>query len=247
MKLHYLSDSLLASLKTDLPQNLPKYQEDKNHWLHHYSEAKGLKHPFETTIEVESFPELIKADGTALDDIDATMVLYQWLASLTPVQAREERLWTWLTHTVGYEYVRVRWDSVTDKSKKDPVAIVTDRFFLHGRGVGAISRNALSRLWWFGYLTQDKSCEDPFRYTKALLSYQNIPVGLLERSLGKNPQIVKRVAMYVAENLDKWEDKDSSIKRLITNLNCAGGAVVLDALNAERMNTLLDQCVAAIQ
>lgn len=243
MKLHYLSDSLLASLKTDLQKNIARYQDEDSSWLHHYSEGKGLKHPLETAIEVESFPELLKADGTALDDIDATMLLYQWLNSLTPVQARDERLWTWLTHTYGYAYVRARWESVKEKDKKDPAAIVMDRFFLHGRGVGAISRNALSRLWWFGFLTRDQSREDPFRYTRALLSYQNIPVGLFERSLGKNPIIVKQVARYVAENMDKWEDRDNTMKRLITNLNCAGGAVVLDALNAERMIALLDQCV----
>ena len=105
-----------------------------------------------------------------------------------------------------------------------------------------MSRNGLARLWWYGHLTCEEGDSDPYRYTRMLLEHSDTPVGLLERDLGKNPHIVKVVSRYIAENAKAWSDRSTSIKRLILNINTAGGAMVLDALGEPELYALCYRC-----
>jgi len=242
MKIEYLPDSLLASLRRGVETNLNTYLEEETPWLNAYAKENRLPRPVATEIEFGYFPLLLDEEGKPLDDLSASKRIFDCFGMLTPVQARDERMWTWLTHTHGYCYTRARWKINKLGTLKKPKEFVTRRFFLTG-GVGGLSRNALARLWWFAYLTHDPQLSDPYEYTGMLLRNQNINVGLFERNLGKNPEIVKRVVKHISAQVDSWNRMDDALKEVMKNLNCAGGAVVLDAVDEPRMNTILDSCI----
>lgn len=240
MNLRFLPDSLLAALKRKIPENLKRYADEENAWLENYIRGTKLPEPVESGIEIDDLPVLLLDDRKPVSDAEAAKRMHESLRQLTPVQASDERLWTFLCHTEPfYGYVRARWLKEGGELKEQ---VVGRRFFFQNKGIGGITRNALARLWWYGYLTHEDGAEDPYAYTKMLLEFQDTPVGLLERSLGKNPTVVKQISRYIHENAKGWNDRSHTIQGLIKNINSAGGAVVLDALNEAYMHQLCGRC-----
>ena len=82
MRIRILKDSAISLLKKE--KNLENYYVQSN-------------------IEVEDF-ELELGDQTK-DPINA-VILHKSLKKLLPIHARDEKMWTYLTHTIGYKYMK---------------------------------------------------------------------------------------------------------------------------------------------
>jgi len=237
MNLKYMPDALIASLKHDFERITDRYSSSTP-WINDYAKEKGLPGLQETEIEVPEEISLLDEMDKALADTDAAVVVYSALKSLTPVQAGDERLWAGLCHSEPfYSYARARW-----WKEKSTAKTLQRRFLLESRGVGGLSKNSISRLWWYGYLTVENSSDNPYLYTKMLLEYQDTPVGLLERNLGKNGLIVRQASKYICERASTWKDRSQAIQQFCKNINTAGGAIILDALDVEALYSLFKQC-----
>ena len=240
MNLNFLPDSLLAALKRNIPDNIQKYKTGDKEWLDEYVLAAKLPEPAQSGIEISDLPVLLLDNGNPVSDTDAATRVHECFRKLKPVQAGDERLWSYLCHCEPfYGYVRARW--IKQDGELNEKAVLR-RFFFENKGIGGITRNALARLWWYGYLTYEDGAPEPYMYTGMLLEFQDTPVGLLERSLGKNPEIVKHVSRYIYENAKDWSDRSRTIQKLIRNINEAGGAVVLDALGDAGLQKLCKRC-----
>lgn len=96
-------------------------------------------------------------------------------------------------------------------------------------------RNGIARLWWYGYLTYDESCERPYELTDFLLSIQNIAQGLLERNIGNNKDWLNTILNCFLKYKDDYPEiiKSDTIKKINKYINYFGGVSILDLLNAE--------------
>ena len=233
MKIRYMPDALLAHMKNNLSNNIERYSMP-DVWVDDYAKENDLPGLYDLDITIKE--DLLDLSNYK-NDFLVSKNIYLAFKQVNPVQASDERLWAGLSHTEPfYSYTQKRW------LKNNKESMLKRRFFLESKGIGGLSRNSISRLWWFGYLTYDESQNDPFEYTEKLLKYQDTPVGLLERSLGKNPRIVKIVASYISEHGKNWKNISKSIQILIRNLNLAGGAVLLDSLTDDDLTELLNNC-----
>ena len=156
---------------------------------------------------------ILRVDGTsqrtrAGGDLENAVALYRWLPDLSPVQASDVRLWVWLCHHPFRDYVRARWP------EGSPDALRSHWFF-KGRGLGALRRNALSRLWWAVHLTQNPVGQlpewasvyqpsNPFEYTALLLGRQDVYQALIERSFGSD----RRLLFAALESLRHRDEDD---------------------------------------
>ena len=236
MSLKYLSDTWLVRLRNAVPQNAERYTSLSS-WLEEF--ADGKRYWRDTGIEVTSLPEL-KVSARPEDDAENAILLFSALRNLTPVQAMEARLWTYLTHVTYWSYMVARWGNV----KPD---VILDRFFLRGGGIASLVRNGISRLWWSGYLTYDGNRSDPFELTRVLFSKQDIHTGLLERSLGKSPTIRRATLEYFKNNSQKIERLGGwsiTVQKTMRDLNTAGGVYLLDALTTRQVHDILDTSLA---
>jgi len=67
-------------------------------------------------------------------DIENSLLVSQGIEGLTPYLARDERIWTYLTHTILLNYTRERWPIPEDDTKA--VSYISSHFFSKGiRGV----------------------------------------------------------------------------------------------------------------
>jgi hypothetical protein len=166
-------------------------------------------------------------------DAENAKRIHKSLRALTPAQAVDPRIWTYLTHAVYPDYMAARWL----KQNQDISKGTLERFFANNNR--EIIRNGIARLWWYGYLTYDSTREDPYELTDFLLSNQNIAQALLERNLGNNKQWLIKMLDVMLKFKDEYPEimHTDNIKDLAKHINFSGGVIVLDCLSKEAINT----------
>jgi len=179
---------------------------------------------------------LMKASlDASKSDIENSITLYSALKELTEVQASDERLWTYLSHVYFWKYMRERWPA---EKADEPTNRIKDRYFLRNLSLRSITRNGLSRLWWYAYLTYKESDSDPHRYLRVLLKRQDLVVGITERALGSNENIRFGLLEFLEEQ-QKIASNENASRKLITDLSLAGGVKLLPYMEKNSIKDLL--------
>jgi hypothetical protein len=106
-KLTFLRQNSLDRLQTNIPANQHCYSDSKQ-WLSSYFHG-GAWMQESNIVQADSFQLHMPISKTELCDLENTRVLYTALRHLTPLQASDPRLWTYMTHVTHWEYMRVRW------------------------------------------------------------------------------------------------------------------------------------------
>jgi hypothetical protein len=184
-----------------------------------------------TEIIIPDNVELIIPEGRDLKDFENTKIIFETYRYLTPTQASDARLWTFLTHVTYWDYMKKRWPT------QGNIAIIKDRYFLRSPNLRTLTHNGISRLWWFGYLTYDEDRNNPWELTEIMLKVQDLPTSLLERSLGSNENIRVAVLEYFSENPQHLTSK--SIQEIIKLINLLGGVKNLPFLEVAEIKQLL--------
>jgi len=205
-----------------------------------------------TTINLsDKVPDLVvsrEREKVSANDAENAILIYEYLIGLSRVQAADSRLWTTLTHTTFWSYCQGRWPSANTKN------YVLDHWFeLKGKGLGALRRNAISRLWWAAHLTvapweKNTNLEvfkssDRYKYTKIMLSQQQTFQDILEREYGSN----LNMRICILDSLDRFHkkvsNKDELTKSVAVKLTLLLKSRKLDALSIDELLQVIDQLV----
>jgi len=130
------------------------------------------------------------------------------------------------------------WAIDFSKDKAKIVDFIRDRYFLNTLNIRSLTHNGISRLWWYTHLTIDDSRKDKYELTKVLLSLQDIPVSLLERSIGSNSKVRKAVLEFLLENPEIKTSKN--VQNLLKQVNLAGGVKNIPMLKLNEIKSLLN-------
>ena len=203
---------------------------------------------------IEIADHLKTGDGRAasLDPVNAIGV-YRALSDLRPREAADERFWAHLCHgDGGSHYVRERWLTNRPEDQEHAARQVRNHFFAKDSRA-LIRDNALSRLWWLGYIAQEVAPDDPLLFLNVLLHKQDIRSALIERPfLSMNHDVLR--AIY-AVMLEHWnQDRQNSklfvrdvFRDWMVRLNRRGGVVLLDAIPSNALDKLLrEEAVEAL-
>ncbi len=193
-----LADEVKASEKLDLI--IQKYKSENNPF--HFPQDDFIQTPF-TSIDEN------KLDSS--NDFLTAKYLFETI-KIDRVQASEERLWTTLTHTSGWDYMQGRWNIDKTRKKTNLEEFILTRWhFKPGSIRTALARNAFSRLWWAAELTyapweKDLKFEcfksdDPYKYTRILseTNKSQAIVDVLEREFGGS--LLFRICFLEAFNI----------------------------------------------
>jgi hypothetical protein len=232
MKLPYFSKTMVERLHEQAPVNTPKYGANPS-WIEPF--AGGKQYIFESTRVVDPPPTLVFGeDDNPKNDAENARRIYNWLATLPPAVSMEERLWGHLAHCVFPDYMAARWP-VTAQN------IIHRRYLFEDKTFAALARNGISRLWWAGKLTHDKTRQNPFELTDVLFMRQDIQVSLLERAIGKCHNVRTAVLDFFREN-SGWLAEEAfgyRIQQMLKELNLLGGVAVLDGLSQVQLHAFL--------
>ena len=189
MNLKYFTREAYTSLKKDLEINTEKYYSNQE-WLSEYFKDQGIDEYFrESSIVVKDVELIYSGDSDEAknkDDLENVIRIYSaYKDKITPATASDPLMWAALCHIDYRNYVLNRW-------KKDDGSVRIDRRFFSSEGRASLTYyNAVSRLWWSGYLTYDEGEDNPWALTETLLSAQQIQKDLFDQSFSMNKEVVK--------------------------------------------------------
>lgn len=228
-----MKEDAIAHLRENILNNL-KYYQNNQEWVGTYlTDVAGMETWYlESRIPFQKVKLVLtnrKGGEISKTDAENAKLIHASLKNLTPAQAVDARIWTYLTHIVYPEYMLARWLNNKNEISKGTI----DRYFASTNR--EVIRNGIARLWWYGYLTYDKERKDPYELTYFLLSNQNIAQALLERNLGNN----KKWLINMLDVLRKLKEEyplimhSDNIKSLAKYINISGGITVLDCLDKD--------------
>lgn len=235
MIVKYFRTRCEEELRINVKNNLTRYHIQKEPWIREF--FSGNKFEEEVDLNIE-YPLL--EETTPSSDADNAILLFTKMKTLSVEQASDQRLWAHLSHIKYYDYARIRWDINENTSANT----ILDRFFIKSTDSSRpLIRNAISRLWWFGYLTYDDSADDPTEMTKILLAYQDIQQVLLEHSFGKNRHIMRAFLKSLSANRAKLESYNAKpiIQGLARYVNHFGSVTFLDVLNEDALFQIMNK------
>lgn len=200
----------------------------------------------------EKFPRgstaIFISDDLVIDndksDFENSKLIYEELKSLNETQASDERFWVYLTHVTFWKYMRERWAMEKPAEGKE-VGRLKDRYFLRNINIESLTRNGISRLWWFSHLTYDEKRSNPYELTEVLLSRADLSTGIVERGFGSNKNIRTALLEFLKDNpeISKNEDKTREIYK---GLNLVGGVRNLPFLEVSELKEVLEQVKVTI-
>ncbi|MCC8361020.1 DUF6339 family protein [Salinimicrobium sediminilitoris] len=155
-------------------------------------------------------------------DVNNAILLYQNIfyeldgikRPITPFEASDKRLWTYLAHSYFYKYMQKRWQ--TGDIKK--------RYFMPGKRhqlrFEYLVRHGVARLWWMAYLCEDKiNQKNPFHLLPILLNSTDVALQILERKWSHNRKLLHSHLKVIEGNVkyQKAEVHRDTVKRILAN------------------------------
>lgn len=241
-----MKDGANAKLKNDLKNIQLKYSERES-WIEEYFREKGFEQFYtNTNIEVNDF-DLIIGDSTY--DATNAIIVHSAMKNLLPIQAREEKIWVYYSHTKCWKYMQERWRIKHIEGEEN--SRIRSRYFFQGESdrkikVGTVPyvRNGISRLWWAGHIVYDENLDNPYEYINELFSSQDLFVGICEREISKSKKltisILKAVRKY---NLSSLEKNTKLMREILKDINFSAGLVIYDALDSTTIEEKIDEIV----
>lgn len=235
-KLRYFTASAVDDLRGDIAGRLDWYYEPSKGDARQWVKARDAIR--DAGINVADIGgQLTIGPRSHRDDPGNAIAVYSALRKLTPHQASDERLWTYLTHTEGAEYVAARWLSERPDDDAKAAQKVRNHFFAQGNRA-LIRDNGISRLWWLGSIAHQIDPDTPDRFLEILLHRQDVRSALLERpAVSTNPRVLRCIYDVMLEHWgtsSKLFERDL-FRQWMINLNRRGGVVLLDALSDEQL------------
>ena len=243
IKLQYITDEGVARLKADFKSNLQHYKaKDNSYFLQYLKEGNYL---LDSPFECSNFVKDLKfSKDTDVAELENIKTVYTALKGIPTFVAMDERLWTGMTHTLMWDYVKKRRkdEAFTDGVKNQEDAIFNSFFTVtkHGKKRGTFI-NCVSRLWWIGYLSYDKdNADNPFWLTELISR-----AGTIIPISSSNILSRKETLFAVLSITKKKREEGHSIKRddmfrAISYLNLFAGMAVLDSLGRDEIEAMVD-------
>jgi hypothetical protein len=182
------------------------------------------------------------------NDFHTAIQIYEAYNTLEPIQASDERLWTYLAHVDLYPYMIERWSDVYMGTSTNPAKYILDHWFLGSSSQGSLMRHALSRLWWPVHLSIDENSHEKYELTKIFFRHQDFVNRTLgAEKIGRHKEAVIGILEFIQENEDLFKSKFEPKTRFVTkHLNVIGGVKPISYFNRDFFKSELSKVVESI-
>ena len=241
MLLSYFTEDAYERLVSDVKVNASKYSS-KEEWLEEYFNNATDYYSTSNSVEVNSYIPVYtpgkKSDAQkAQEDFENTRLLFTAFKNLTPIQASNKLMWTYLCHAVPEYSAYIRDRFLTEEREN---TIIT-RFFVTSQKDSLYNDNALSRLWWYGHLTYEPGNDDPFELTKILLTNQTICTDVMDTYNRMNMTRMRGVLYAIRDFKSQIGEKEGFtdyFRECKKYLNHYAAVTSLDFLSSEEIREI---------
>ena len=173
-------------------------------------------------------------------DFENSKNIFEAYNNLTPVQATDTRLWTYLAHVTYWKYLKVR-RPVENQSEEKRSKYILTHWFIDRVSAGSFLRQDISLLWWVSYLTHDSERTNPYELTNEAFSMLDYTRHLLPGVQGRNKTFTHALLEYVIENKTLFERyKEAKVRFLMRKANLIAGYKVFPSLSKEEIKSIFN-------
>lgn len=179
--------------------------------------------------QVLMLPNIQKMEGLvdkldAKDDCKTAIIIYEAFQNLEPIQASDDRLWTYLAHVDLYPYMIKRWSEVYNGKASNPSQYILDHWFLASSAQTSLMRHAISGLWWSVFLSIDNTRQDKYELTKVLFKNQTFRTRTFGNyRLVRHKEAAIGLLEFCLENESLFSNFEKEHQLLTEHLNKIGG------------------------
>lgn len=243
MSMSYFKESALNDLRSTVAKNLDRYRTGD--FLDYFESLADETRLLGGNYDLPSLAKIrIRTGDSELFDVENSILVYEALATLTPSQAREERIWAYLCHFDLLEYVRTRWPIPANDDKA--VGHILTHFF--AKSSRDLERNnAVSRLWWMGMIAARVDGLTHDEVLRVLMYRSDVRANIIERpTTGSSSNIFSGIIRKLKTSYDGKRSLyvRETFRAFMKEINGDGGVVLLDALSPQRVDKLLESIVS---
>lgn len=241
MSLLYLKDKTLLDLKGKIANNLESYRTGSFSFL-----AEDTSLTRELDIECDLSISLKDPENTTeLYEPENCLAIYEALKNLTPYDARDERIWAYLSHVTFLEHSRKRWPIPADNVQA--IKYIDTHFFANTSR--QIERDhVISRLWWMAHLCSRVEGLPHDECLRVFLFKSDVRAGIVERptmSQSLNLFSVMLHGLNASMKDDQSLFERQKFRKVIGDLNSIGGFKLLDVLPKAELQKIFTRVVEA--
>ena len=241
MKIRYLRDSTVAALRDSIADNLDLYRSGDFGFLD-LDSAQYHELPVET--DDNALASLKMPAGDDFFEVENCLAVHEYLKGLSAYDARDERLWCYLTHTVLLKYTLARWPIPTDDTKA--VSHITTHFF--AKTNRQIERdNSASRLWWMAHLCTRVQGVSHAEALNAFLYRADVRANIIERpTVAQSTNVFSVIlkSLMTSATGKKALFERNAFRQVMVELNSIGGFKLLDSLPETELNQIFHDVVS---
>ena len=211
--LRYFDETVYGNLFADIKNNIDLYT---NSDIELKDILPNVQYYGESTIsanlsDLEFKSNMTTEEKNALDVVN-TRIIYDALKTLSPIVATNGFLWSYLCHTKYREYVIARWikNPEDEDKQEDTIKTIKKRFFCSSNKKDIMRMNAISRLWWAGYLTYDENHGRPYHLTEILFTGQQICADILDTPFCGNKTIITGILLAIEKYKEEVDENIGS-------------------------------------
>lgn len=234
MKLKYLSEKVAADLLACIGMNIDRYRDGDFQDL---VEEGGWSIELKFEGDLDSLRNLVGETGSEAE-INNSLLVWRALSHMTPSLARENRIWTRLTHVECLKYSRARW-----LKDKDIESAIQTHFFADTQ-TKCRDDNAISRLWWNAYIAHQAMPMDHEAALRAMLKSADIRNNIVERTwTTSRPKIASGILRAII-NQPNITSTERSFRDFMIALNRRGGGILFELMDDKEVDTFMVSCLA---
>lgn len=247
MEIKIFKDEEIQRLEDDIDVNIQRGRYGAIGFESYIDPSKVV--PLKNTNFNENLFSQLELDKKGAKDATNAKIIYESLEGLTPYLARDNRVWTYLSHTTGLKFsLRDTYD-IEDKDAR--IKKIKNQFFIKGNDVRVYSsRHILSRLWWAAHLCI-KHSDLPFdKALEVFCTSSDFRASVIERTnTYPEPQIFRAMLNVAHKRWNGTLDSSPFFRRIKNEspyrdwhklVNRNGGAKLLSFMGEQELINLLE-------
>lgn len=236
-KVKYVGQDFINNLYDKLPINIERYINNDLNFSDYI--AKGN---WDIPISVDYDSELLSQLNIDKSEMENSKIVWAALRNLTPALACEERIWVRFTHGECLDFCRRRWPVEKILSEKRECYI--KKHFFASSMTGWRDDNAISRLWWNGWVASQFSADNFSVALEVILRTADIRSNLIERPWMFRRQELSKGIIYFLQShfLSSEKSREGRFRAFSVTLNLRGAGIVFESMSEQQIQDFLSEC-----
>lgn len=241
-KVNYIGQDLISDLYNNISKNVDKYSVGGDDFFEYSSSGN-----WDIPLSVDYNPELLQELNSDNSEIENSKLVWLALKNLTPSLACEERIWVRFTHGECLHFSRERWD--ISKQDNDGVEKFIRTHFFASSMTNRRDDNAISRLWWNGWIASQYSQDDFEDALNIILRTADIRSNLIERPwMFRRKELSRGIITFMKDHFLIGEKMlEAKFRAFAITLNVIGSGVVFEGMDDKKIQDFLLNCYCISQ